>query len=89
MAVIVEYCSLTRYKHYKIKGKPTTLGADHGLNIAFDSKEIFVETEVKIYPFESFLAEFGGALSLFTGFTFVIILDLVEATLQNCRAKFK
>ena len=66
---------MTRYKHYKIKGKPTTLGADHGINIAFDSKEIFVETEVKIYPFESFLAEFGGALGLFLGFSFMTIWD--------------
>ena len=78
-----------RYKEYNIKGKPTRLGADHGINIAFDSKEMFVQTEVKVYPFESFLAEFGGALSLFTGFTFVIILDLIEATIQKCRSKFK
>ena len=75
---------MNRYKQYNIKGKPTRLGADHGINIAFDSKEMVVQTEVKVYPFE-----FGGALSLFTGFTFVIILDFIEATVQKCRSQFK
>ena len=28
-------------------------------------------SQVELYPFESFLAEFGGALGLFTGFSFM------------------
>ena len=33
-------------------------------------KEIIEETEVLAYSFISFLAEFGGALGLFLGFSF-------------------
>ena len=39
----------TRYKHYTIKGQPTTLGADHGVNIAFDSKEMFVQANNQMF----------------------------------------
>ena len=33
------------------------------------------EEEVLVYPFQSFLAEFGGSLSLFLGFSFMTIWD--------------
>ena len=36
-----------------------------------------VEEEVLVYPFQSFLAEFGGALGLFLGFSFMTIWDSV------------
>ena len=29
--------------------------------------------QVEFYPFSSFLAEFGGALGLFTGFSFMVL----------------
>ena len=34
--------------------------------------------QVELYPFESFLAEFGGALGLFTGFSFMFFADLAD-----------
>ena len=34
-----------------------------------------VEEEVLVFPFQSFLAEFGGALGLFLGFSFMTIWD--------------
>ena len=36
-----------------------------------------VETEELIYPWQSLVAEFGGALGLFLGFSFLTIWDLV------------
>ena len=36
-----------------------------------------VETEELIYPWQSLVAEFGGALGLFLGFSFMTIWDLV------------
>ena len=36
-----------------------------------------VYEEVRVYPFESFLAEVGGALGLFLGFSFIMIWDLL------------
>ena len=35
-----------------------------------------------LYPFESFVAEFGGALGLFTGFSFMLFADFVEWILK-------
>ena len=34
-----------------------------------------IEEEVLVYPFQSFLAEFGGSLGLFLGFSFMTIWD--------------
>ena len=39
------------------------------------SLNIQIETEELIYPWESFLAEFGGCLGLFLGFSFMTIWD--------------
>ena len=35
-------------------------------------------TEIKAYNFISFLAEFGGALGLFVGWSLLSVFDLVE-----------
>ena len=40
-----------------------------------------IETEVLLYPFTSLLAEFGGTLGLFLGFSFITIWDGIQATL--------
>ena len=37
--------------------------------------------EVEVYPLESFISEFGGALGLFIGFSFMMIWDLIEMLL--------
>ena len=36
-----------------------------------------VETEELIYPWQSLVAEFGGALGLFLGFSFMTIWDSI------------
>ena len=42
-------------------------------------QSIQVETEELIYPWQSFLAEFGGALGLFLGFSFMTIWDSLHS----------
>ena len=37
------------------------------------SRKTQIEEEVLLYPFTSFIAEFGGALGLFLGFSFMTI----------------
>ena len=37
------------------------------------SRKTLIEEEVLLYPFTSFIAEFGGALGLFLGFSFITI----------------
>ena len=39
--------------------------------------EVKVETEVLVYPFTSFVSEFGGALGLFLGFSFFMLWDWI------------
>ena len=40
-----------------------------------------------VYPFASFLAEFGGALGLFTGFSFMIIPDIANLLARKMEGK--
>ena len=43
------------------------------------SKRTQIEEEVLLYPFTSFLAEFGGALGLFLGFSFLTIWQEIRS----------
>ena len=45
--------------------------------------------EVIIYPMESFVAEFGGALGLFLGFSFMMIWDAIDVMISYCMANKK
>ena len=62
--------------------------------LAFDDK-IQMETEELIYPGASLVAEIGGTLGLFLGFSFMVIWDGMEHTyywfkpiLRNIRTRF-
>merc|ERR1712130_1062012 len=67
-----------QHLEYAIKGNPTISSGWHGLRVTFVSEDMTVLSEVELYPFESFLAEFGGALGLFTGFSFMFFADLAD-----------
>ena len=41
-------------------------------------KKITKKTEVRMYPLESLVAEFGGGLGLFLGFSFMNVWELLE-----------
>ena len=43
-----------------------------------------VEEEDWVYPGLSFIAEFGGALGMFLGFSFYMFWDLGEFALKRC-----
>ena len=42
------------------------------------SPYLMVETEALVYTIESLVAEFGGTLGLFLGFSFMTFWDVVE-----------
>ena len=60
-----------------------------GLHIFLTSTVVTRKTEVQMYPIESLVAEFGGALGLFIGFSFMTIWDILEACYRYFESKFK
>ena len=70
------------YKEYKLVDNPI-IGKQGGdecsLEIRFASRAVLVEKEEKTYSFESLVAECGGFLGLFLGFSFLTVWDcLIE-----------
>ena len=53
--------------------------------IGYSTSNVEIHEEVPVYPFESFLAEVGGALGLFLGFSFVMIWDIIVFILKILR----
>ena len=48
------------------------------LQISYVGSTVTVKKEILVYPFESLVAEVGGALGLFLGFSFLMIWDVLE-----------
>ena len=46
-------------------------------SFGYSNTEIVVHEEALLYPTESFLAEVGGALGMFLGFSFLGLWDLI------------
>ena len=49
---------------------------------------INVKKEILVFPFRSFISEFGGALGLFLGFSFIMIWDAIETLLMFLKQYF-
>ena len=66
-----------RYKEYTVVDQTLSLDK-YGKVLALvrATKTVLIETEILLYPFSSFLAEFGGALGLFVGFSLKITWDI-------------
>ena len=52
-------------------------------SLAFSTNVLTVREEEYVYPLDSFIAEFGGALGLFLGFSFLMIWDLIQFGLES------
>ena len=64
------------YKEYKQVSNPLQKNPDlRVLNLVRSTNTVHVKKEHPLYPFSSFLAEFGGALGLFLGFSFLTVWD--------------
>ena len=48
-----------------------------GLMIGYSSNSLVVKEETLIYPLQSFLAEVGGSLGLFLGFSLIGLWDTI------------
>ena len=54
------------------------LGVGFGVGVVFPSTEITLEEEDYVYPLLSFVAELGGALGMFLGFSFLMALNFLH-----------
>ena len=67
------------YREYRIEGTPTRAVTPSEfpfvLGIMPSTTEVTIETETVVFPWTSLLAEFGGTLGLFIGFSFMTIWD--------------
>ena len=76
-----------KYKQYRLLGEPepSTFKTEHYVfSLLAVSYKTRVETEQLIYPSSSFVAEFGGTLSLFLGFSFITLWDSFSSIKRFC-----
>ena len=59
-----------------------------GFMFGYSSNSLTIKEETLLYPFESFLAEFGGSLGLFLGFSFLTIWDIFVSILRILIQRF-
>ena len=53
--------------------------------ISFSTNVLTVLKEQYVYPMDSFIAEVGGALGLFLGFSFMMVWDLIQFVLASVK----
>ena len=58
------------------------------VHISTARKTMIKKTEKWMYPIESFVSEFGGALGLFLGFSFLMIWDLLKILIVKACHKY-
>ena len=67
------------YMEYSLGLLPLHEEADFTfLEIVTAGSKVTVKKEILVYPFTSLVAEVGGALGLFLGFSFLMIWDIME-----------
>ena len=77
------------YTDYKLATVPKKFAFEpQVLSLQFSSPNLLERTEQLLYPADSFISEFGGALGLFLGFSCIMIWDCLEFLFQNCLKYF-
>ena len=54
---------------------------EYGFMFGFSTTTLTIKEETLLYPFQSFLAEAGGSLGLFLGFSFLNLWNVSLVTL--------
>ena len=74
-----------RYTQYRLTTEPTAISFLNTslVSMVLARSTVNKRTEVLVYPLESLVAEFGGALGMFLGFSFLMIWDWVELLLNS------
>ena len=72
------------YKEYKfVESSPNPIPNPQSVAFWAASHKTHIEEEVLIYPFTSLVAEFGGSLGLFLGFSFITIWHEIKGCFCN------
>ena len=68
------------YQHYSVVGTPHRFEVKNYtyIQLFYTSIDTRTNQEVLLYPFDSLVSEFGGALGLFLGFSFLGLLDIIQ-----------
>ena len=81
------------YKEYRLAGTiPNTDPLDgfySFFGLWYVSTEVTVEKESLVYPLPSLVADFGGTLGLFLGFSFMMLWDGVMLATEGLQKIFK
>ena len=74
------------FKYYEEK---TTKNGFKRLVVLFSSSKALERIEQLLYPAESFISEFGGALGLFLGFSFLMVWEALDTCVRFSLKKIK
>ena len=80
-----------QYNEYKLVGEPEESKNPDGertIELALSDTMMTSVKEEKLYGFLTFLAEFGGALGLFVGWSLLSVFDLVDV-IRNAWREWK
>ena len=72
----------TRLRMFTIIDLKSENYGERSIELILATDHAMQQSEVLLYPLVSFVSEFGGALGLFIGFSFMMILDAFEMLLQ-------
>ena len=83
-----KYYTYTMLKEYALSDKEMSEKKEIWLELILAGQNINVKKEILIFPLRSFISEFGGALGLFLGFSFIMIWDAIETLLMFLKQYF-
>ena len=55
------------------------------VTVRFDFKEIVVYKEIPQFSFTSFIGALGGILNLYSGISFIIVVELADFLISMCK----
>ena len=72
------------YTEYKLAAKPHKFKTGKELRLQLSSSKVLMRREKIIYSMESLVSEFGGALGLFLGFSFMMLWNILAYSTEYC-----